>query len=361
MKWAQTLPVHLLALIASSLIAIWVDGVYLWERPWALLLMSVAVLYSAVRVFGLERFTTLFAIISYSKNRKAPLKPSIQDLSTGWAAEVPYALRTFAIAVLAIAIARPQSSNSIEDMTSEGIDLVFAMDVSASMLSMDFKPNRLEQAKSVAIEFIDDRPHDRIGLVVYEGEAFTQVPVTTDHVVVKNGVKELQTGLLEGGTAIGMGLATAVNRLRKSDAKSKVIILLTDGVNNSGAIDPSDAAQLAELNGIRCYTIGIGSVGKAKSPVAKIGNQYRYDWVDVRIDEDVLMDIAERTGGKYFRATTAEKLKAIYKEINLLEKTRFNVMRYQRKTEAYIPFAIMALIALLLERTLRFTLIRSIS
>lgn len=260
-----------------------------------------------------------------------------------------------------IAIARPQSSNSIEDMTSEGIDLVFAMDVSASMLSMDFKPNRLEQAKSVAIEFIDDRPHDRIGLVVYEGEAFTQVPVTTDHVVVKNAVMELQTGLLEGGTAIGMGLATAVNRLRKSDAKSKVIILLTDGVNNSGAIDPSDAAQLAELNGIRCYTIGVGSVGKAKSPVAKIGNQYRYDWVDVRIDEDVLMEIAERTGGKYFRATTAEKLKAIYKEINLLEKTRFNVMRYQRKTEAYIPFAIMALIALLLERTLRFTLIRSIS
>jgi len=361
MKWTNTLPVHLLALIASSLIAIWVDGVYLWERPWALLLMSVAVLYSAVRVIGLERFTTLFAIISYSKNRKAPLKPSIQDLSRGWAAEVPYALRTFAIAVLAIAIARPQSSNSIEDMTSEGIDLVFAMDVSASMLSMDFKPNRLEQAKSVAIEFIDDRPHDRIGLVIYEGEAFTQVPVTTDHVVVKNGVMELQTGLLEGGTAIGMGLATAVNRLRKSDAKSKVIILLTDGVNNSGAIDPSDAAQLAELNGIRCYTIGIGSVGKAKSPVAKIGNQYRYDWVDVRIDEDVLMDIAERTGGKYFRATTAEKLKAIYKEINLLEKTRFNVMRYQRKTEAYIPFAIMALIALLLERTLRFTVIRSIS
>ena len=361
MKWAQTLPVHLVAIIASSLIAIWVDGVYLWERPWALLLMAAAIIYAAVRVFRWERFTTLFANISYSQKRKAPLKPSIQDLSMGWVAEAPYALRTFAIAILAIAIARPQSSNSIEDMTSEGIDLVFAMDVSASMLSMDFKPNRLEQAKSVAIEFIDDRPHDRIGLVVYEGEAFTQVPVTTDHVVVKNGVMELQTGLLEGGTAIGMGLATAVNRLRKSDAKSKVIILLTDGVNNSGAIDPSDAAQLAELNGIRCYTIGVGSVGKAKSPVAKIGDQYRYDWVDVRIDEDVLMEIAERTGGKYFRATTAEKLKAIYKEINLLEKTRFNVMRYQRKTEAYIPFAIMALIALLLERTLRFTVIRSIS
>jgi Ca-activated chloride channel family protein len=361
MKWAQTLPVHLIAIIASSIIAILVDGVYLWERPWALMLMAAAILYAAVRVFRWERFTTLFANISYSKKRKIPLKPSIQDLSMGWVAEVPYALRTFAIAILVIAIARPQSSNSIEDMTSEGIDLVFAMDVSASMLSMDFKPNRLEQAKSVAIEFIDDRPHDRIGLVVYEGEAFTQVPVTTDHVVVKNAVMELQTGLLEGGTAIGMGLATAVNRLRKSDAKSKVIILLTDGVNNSGAIDPSDAAQLAELNGIRCYTIGVGSVGKAKSPVAKIGNQYRYDWVDVRIDEDVLMEIAERTGGKYFRATTAEKLKAIYKEINLLEKTRFNVMRYQRKTEAYIPFAIMALIALLLERTLRFTLIRSIS
>ena len=361
MKWAQILPVHLLAVVSALLIAVWVDGVYLWERPWALLLILAAVLYAMVRIFRLEKFTTIFANISHSKDNKTSTKPSFQDLSMGWMAESPYALRTFAIAVLAIAIARPQSSNSVEDMTSEGIDLVFAIDVSASMLSMDFKPNRLEQAKSVAIEFIDDRPHDRIGLVVYEGEAFTQVPVTTDHVVVKNGVRELQTGLLEGGTAIGMGLATAVNRLRKSDAKSKVIILLTDGVNNSGAIDPSDAAQLAELNGIRCYTIGVGSVGKAKSPVAKVGDKYRYDWVDVRIDEEVLMEIAERTGGKYFRATTAKKLKSIYSEINLLEKTRFNVMRYQRKTEAYMPFAIMALLSLLLERTLRFTIIRSVS
>jgi Ca-activated chloride channel family protein len=175
-------------------------------------------------------------------------------------------------------------------------------------------------------------------------------------------VSGLETGLLEGGTAIGLGLATSVNRLRKSDAKSRVIILLTDGINNAGAIDPSDAAQLAELNGIRVYTIGVGSIGKAKSPVAILPNgKYRYDWIDVKIDEDVLMQIAEITGGKYFRATNEEKLKSIYAKIDLLEKTRFNVMRYQRKTEAYLPFVLMALISLLLERTLRFTLIRSIS
>ncbi|PCJ81324.1 MAG: aerotolerance regulator BatA [Bacteroidetes bacterium] len=353
----QILPIHLVSLIAAALIAVWVNNLYLWANPWALFLMLIAVGFAIKRSVTSTRFGTLFAFVSFS----GQTKNSLPDLIRSWIAELPFALTTFAIAVLAIAIARPQSSNSIEDMTSEGIDLVLAMDVSASMLSMDFKPNRLEQAKSVAIDFINERPHDRIGIVAYEGEAFTQVPVTSDHIVVKNGVKNLQTGLLEGGTAIGMGLATAVNRLRRSEAKSKVIILLTDGVNNSGSVDPSDAAQLAELNNIRVYTIGIGSVGKAKSPVAKVGDKYRYDWVDVRIDENVLMDIAERTGGKYFRATNEDKLKSIYHEIDVLEKTRFNVLRYQRKTEEYAPFALIALLALAIGRTLRFTVIRSIS
>lgn len=354
----QVLPIHLIALTASGAIALWVNNLYLWERPWALLLMLLAVGYTILRTVGSRRFGTLFAFISFTTVKK----DLFTDLVRSWISEIPFALRTFAIAVLAIAIARPQSSNSVEDMTSEGIDLVLAIDVSASMLSMDFKPNRLEQAKLVAIDFINERPHDRIGVVAYEGEAFTQVPVTSDHIIVKNGVSGLETGLLEGGTAIGLGLATSVNRLRKSDAKSRVIILLTDGINNAGAIDPSDAAQLAELNGIRVYTIGVGSIGKAKSPVAILPDgTYRYDWIDVKIDEDVLMQIAEITGGKYFRATNEEKLKSIYSKIDVLEKTRFNVMRYQRKTEAYLPFALMALISLLLERTLRFTVIRSIS
>ena len=354
----QVLPIHLIALTASGAIALWVNNLYLWERPWALLLMLLAVGYTILRTVGSRRFGTLFAFVSFTIVKK----DLFHDLVRSWISEIPFALRTFAIALIAIAIARPQSSNSVEDMTSEGIDLVLAIDVSASMLSMDFKPNRLEQAKLVAIDFINERPHDRIGIVAYEGEAFTQVPVTSDHIIVKNGVSGLETGLLEGGTAIGLGLATSVNRLRKSDAKSRVIILLTDGINNAGAIDPSDAAQLAELNGIRVYTIGVGSIGKAKSPVAILPDgTYRYDWIDVKIDEDVLMQIAEITGGKYFRATNEEKLKSIYSKIDVLEKTRFNVMRYQRKTEAYLPFALMALISLLLERTLRFTVIRSIS
>jgi Ca-activated chloride channel family protein len=262
---------------------------------------------------------------------------------------------------LIIAIARPQTSDSVEDLTSEGIDMVIAMDVSVSMLSQDFSPNRLEESKAVAIEFIDSRPHDRIGIVAYEAEAYTQVPVTTDHVVVKNGIRTLQTGLLEGGTAIGMGLATAVNRLRNSEAKSRVIILLTDGMNNSGNIDPLDAAQLAELNDIRIYTIGVGSIGRAYSPAYLRGDEIIFDWIDVKIDEDILMNIADRTGGKYFRATNAEKLGDIYEEIDVLEKTRFNVLRYQRKTEAYIGYLLIALGALLLEKILSFTLIRSIS
>ena len=354
----QVLPIHLIALTASGAIALWVNNLYLWERPWALLLMLLAVGYTILRTVGSRRFGTLFAFVSFTIVKK----DLFHDLVRSWISEIPFALRTFAIALIAIAIARPQSSNSVEDMTSEGIDLVLAIDVSASMLSMDFKPNRLEQAKLVAIDFINERPHDRIGVVAYEGEAFTQGPVTSDHIIVKNGVSGLETGLLEGGTAIGLGLATSVNRLRKSDAKSRVIILLTDGINNAGAIDPSDAAQLAELNGIRVYTIGVGSIGKAKSPVAILPDgTYRYDWIDVKIDEDVLMQIAEITGGKYYRATNAEKLKSIYSKIDVLEKTRFNVMRYQRKTEAYLPFALMALISLLLERILRFTVIRSVS
>lgn len=356
MKWIKVVPPHIISLICIAVIAVGVVNAFELHSPGAIWLLGVPVVYVFYRIFSRGIFSNVKAKLNVrgaGDKRKRLLK--------SWGVEVPFALRTLAMGLLVVSLARPQTSDSVEDMTSEGIDLVLAMDVSVSMLSKDFKPNRLEQSKKVAEAFIDQRPHDRIGIVAYEGEAFTQVPVTTDHVVVKNGIKGLKTGILEGGTAIGMGLATAVNRLRQSDAKSKVIIILTDGMNNAGQIEPIDAAQLAELNDIRIYTIGVGTIGKAFSPVAIMGNEYKYDWVDVQIDEDVLIKIAERTDGKYFRATNADKLASIYDEIDELEKTRFNVMRYQRKTEAYLTYLLIAVAALLLERVLRFTLIRSIA
>ena len=273
--------------------------------------------------------------------------------------EIPYALKTLAIGLLCIAAARPQSSSSIEDFTREGLDIVLSLDLSASMLSKDFSPNRLEASKDVAIQFVDERPNDRIGVVAYEGEAFTQIPLTTDQRVVMNGIAELETGLLEGGTAIGMGLATAVNRLKDSDAESKIIILLTDGVNNSGQINPIDAAQLAKLNDIRVYAIGVGTIGKARSPVRKIGNKFQYDWIEVKIDEETLKQVASTTGGRYFRATSEDKLANIYDEIDKLEKTQFNVLRYNQKTEEFLPFALAAALALLLEFVLKHLIIRT--
>ena len=278
-----------------------------------------------------------------------------------WIPLVPDGLRTVALGLIVLVLARPQSSSSIENMTREGIDIVMAMDASASMLSKDFRPNRLEAAKAVASEFVEDRPFDRVGVVVYEGESFTQVPLTTDHRVVQDGLNALETGRVEGGTAIGMGLATAVNRLRKSDAKSKVVILITDGENNSGQIEPQDAAQLARLESIRVYTVGVGTIGRAKSPVRqRPDGSYIYDWVEVNIDEPTLKSIAQETGGRYFRATSGDKLKEIYTEIDALEKTRFNVFRYNKKTEEFPLVGWFALACLAAEAVVRHLLIRSL-
>jgi len=278
-----------------------------------------------------------------------------------WIPLVPDGLRTLALGLIVLVLARPQSSSSIENMTREGIDIVMAMDASASMLSKDFRPNRLEAAKAVASEFVEDRPFDRVGVVVYEGESFTQVPLTTDHRVVQDGLNALETGRVEGGTAIGMGLATAVNRLRKSDAKSKVVILITDGENNSGQIEPQDAAQLARLESIRVYTVGVGTIGRAKSPVRqRPDGSYIYDWVEVNIDEPTLKSIAQETGGRYFRATSGDKLKEIYTEIDALEKTRFNVFRYNKKTEEFAWFGWSALLLLAAEALCRHVLFRSL-
>lgn len=249
---------------------------------------------------------------------------------------LPFCALLGGLGMLILALARPQSKDNWHDEVREGIDIIIAMDFSASMLAKDFRPDRLEAARTVAMRFIDDRPNDRIGLVVYEGEAFTQCPLTTDHTVLNDLFLKARSGLVDGGTAVGMGLATAVNRLRDSDGKSKVIILLTDGVNNKGTIQPLDAAQIAQQFGMRVYTIGVGSRGKALSPVAIYPNgQYKYEMVPVEIDEDMLKKVADMTGGKYFRATDEKKLKSIYAEIDKLEKTRVKVMEHSRRNDEY--------------------------
>ena len=314
---------------------------------------------TAVVVWSLWRIAQPMVAPAFRINlRHLDLTPPRRDQ---WIPLVPDGLRTLALGLIVLVLARPQSSSSIENMTREGIDIVMAMDASASMLSKDFRPNRLEAAKAVASEFVEDRPFDRVGVVVYEGESFTQVPLTTDHRVVQDGLNALETGRVEGGTAIGMGLATAVNRLRKSDAKSKVVILITDGENNSGQIEPQDAAQLARLESIRVYTVGVGTIGRAKSPVRqRPDGSYIYDWVEVNIDEPTLKSIAQETGGRYFRATSGDKLKEIYTEIDALEKTRFNVFRYNKKTEEFPLVGWFALACLAAEAVVRHLLIRSL-
>jgi len=270
-----------------------------------------------------------------------------------------FAFRILVISLLIIIIARPQSTKEWQEESTEGIDIILALDISGSMLAQDFKPNRLEASKDVAMEFISGRTDDRIGLVIFSGESFTQCPVTTDHPVLINLFNEIESGMIEDGTAIGLGLATAVNRLRESDAKSKVIILLTDGVNNRGDIDPITAAEIAKRMNVRVYTIGVGTRGKAPYPVQTIfGVQMQY--VDVEIDEDILSKIAQMTGGMYFRATDNRKLSEIYEEIDQLEKTKIDVKEFSKKEEKYLGLSFIAALLLLLEILFRNTLFRNI-
>jgi len=272
---------------------------------------------------------------------------------------LPFVLRLLALTVLVAAIARPQSFNKLRKSTTEGIDIMISLDISTSMLAMDFKPNRMEAAKEVAIEFIKGRPTDKIGLVIFAAESFTQCPLTLDHTVLINLFNDVKTGLLEDGTAIGNGLATAVARLRNSDAKSKVIILLSDGENNRGEVQPLQAAEIAKEFNIRVYTIGIGTIGQAPFPVnTRFGQQTQM--IEVRIDEAMLKEIADITGGKYFRATNENKLKEIYKEIDQMERTKTQVEEYTRTSEEFLPFAILAFLLLLLEILLRNTILRTI-
>ena len=272
---------------------------------------------------------------------------------------VVFGFRVLVVALLIIAIGRPQSTLNWKNEESEGIDIVLALDISSSMLARDFKPDRIEAAKDLAIQFIAGRKHDRIGLVVYSGESFTQCPLTTDYSVIINLFKDIKVGIIEDGTAIGMGLATAVNRLKDSDAISKVIILLSDGVNNQGAISPATAADLAQTFGIRVYTIGVGSMGNAPYPFqTPFGTQIKN--IPVEIDEDILKDIAFKTGGEYFRATDNEKLKQIYEQIDQLEKSKIEVKEFSQKDEEFLGFVILAALLLLTDMILRNTLLRQI-
>lgn len=269
-------------------------------------------------------------------------------------------LRALAFVALVFALARPQRMLKEENIQSEGIDIFMALDLSSSMLAQDFRPDRLEVSKKVAIEFVNKRPYDRIGLAVFSGEAFTQCPLTSDHRVLNDFIESLRCGVLEDGTAIGMGLATAVNRIKDSKAVSKVIILLTDGVNNAGYVKPITAAEIAKEFGIKVYTIGVGKEGEALSPVSRRSDgRYVFGLARVEIDEDLLRQIADMTGGKYFRATNERSLEQIYNEIDRLEKTKLDVTSLKRHSEEFYLFVWAAMAFLLLEIILRYTLLRS--
>jgi Ca-activated chloride channel family protein len=301
------------------------------------------------------------------KRNTAPLKISgfenIDD-HTGsfriWFRHLLFAMRITAVVLLIVVLARPQSSNQWETVTSEGVDIVMCMDVSGSMRAMDFRPNRLEAAKDVGIGFVNGRQDDRFGLVVFSGESFTQCPLTTDRAVVTNFLKEIDFGIIEDGTAIGMGLATAVNRLKDSKAEGKVIILLTDGVNNMGDIGPVTAAEIAAKFNIRVYTIGVGSRGNAPFPVQDFYGRTITRNMPVEIDEDVLKQIAGKTGGAYFRATDNNTLREIYQQIDRMEKTKLDVKQFSKKKEEYFPFLLAAMLLLIFELILKYTWFRTL-
>lgn len=317
-------------------------------------------------LFLLLPLIIFWEVISHKKKQAKLKLPTLKKIKQKtirvYLRPILFILRLIALSLLIIAIARPQTSEvSIKSKTNKGIDIVMAIDVSSSMLAQDLKPNRLSALKRVASEFIDDRISDRIGLVVYAGESYTMTPITNDKNIIKNSLSEISfKGVIEDGTAIGMGLATAVNRLKDSRAKSKVIILLTDGVNNSGFIDPKIASELALEYKIKTYTIGLGSNGMARAPIGILPNgNFQYGMTNVEIDEKLLKSISKVTGGQYFRATDNEKLAQIYSSINKLEKTEMEEIKYTNFIEKYRPLVIIVLTLILSEFLLRNTFFRS--
>ncbi|NHF58867.1 VWA domain-containing protein [Flavobacteriaceae bacterium TP-CH-4] len=320
------------------------------EFFWLLLLLPVAVLWYFFKRHEQNASLRISSIQGFAKEGILPrLKP------------VLFVFRLLALAAIIVAMARPQTEDiSTRTKTTKGIDIVMAIDVSSSMLARDLKPNRLAALKKVAADFIKKRPNDRIGLVAYAGEGYTKTPITSDKSIVLNALREITYGQLNDGTAIGMGLATSVNRLKESKAISKIIILLTDGVNNSGFIEPQTAADLAVEFDIKTYTIGLGTNGNALSPIAyNADGSFRYGMRQVEIDEELLKDIAKSTGGRYFRATNNEKLEEIYDEINKLEKTEIEEFKYYKYEEKFRPWVLLAGALLLIEWVVRNTFFKS--
>lgn len=321
------------------------------ELLWLLLVLLPMVAYY-VFLQRRNRVEFRYSSIANIKNAASSVKSKL--------IHVPFILRMMAVALLIVVLARPQSTSSWQDVTSEGIDIIMALDISGSMLAEDLKPNRLEASKKVAKTFMGNRPNDRLGLVIFAGESFTQCPLTTDHSVILNLFADVKSGMLEDGTAIGMGLATSIKRLKDSKAISKVVILLTDGDNNSGSIAPGTAAEIAKEFGIRVYTVGVGTRGTAPFPQLDPFGRTRYVDMEVKINEELLTRIADMTGGKYFRATDNKSLEAIYTEIDELEKSKIDVTEYRKRKEEFLPFAIAALLLLVCEVLLKQTLLRSI-
>lgn len=319
---------------------------------WLLLVLPLAIVWYILKYKNQTAELKLSSLKGFNVSNS--LLPKLKHLL--------FVARLLALVFIITALARPRTSNTTtKTKTTKGIDIVMAIDVSASMLARDLKPNRLEALKDVAADFIKGRPNDRIGLVEYAGESYTKTPITSDKSIVLRSLESIEYNtIIEGGTAIGMGLATSVNRLKDSKAKSKVIILLTDGVNNAGAINPKIASELAKEFGIKTYTIGLGTNGMALSPVRlKPNGQFQYGNTKVEIDEALLKDIAAQTGGKYFRATNNKKLETIYDEINKLEKTDVEELKFTSYKELFRPLLLIAMLLLLVEILLRFTVFRS--
>lgn len=324
-----------------------------FKNPELFYLLLVILPMAAWYIFRQKRNTASIQVSSTASVFRAP--KTIRH----YLRHLVFVCQVIAIAFFVVVLARPQSSSNWENVTTEGIDIIISLDISSSMLARDFSPDRLEAAKNVAMEFISGREYDRMGLVVFAGEAFTQCPLTTDRAVLLNLFKDIQSGLIEDGTAIGNGLATAVSRLKDSEAVSRVVILLTDGENNRGEVAPMTAAEIAKTFGIRVYTVGVGTVGTAPYPVqTPFGIELRD--MEVKIDEDLLTQIASITGGQYFRATSNKKLEEIYREIDKLEKSKIDVQQYSRKSEEFLPFALLGALFLIAALFLRTTIFRSI-
>lgn len=322
-------------------------------HPEYLYLLLLLIPLTAWYVIRLSKAQASFKLASL--NAFKGLKPDLRV----YMRHLPFVLRLISLSLIIIVIARPQSVNSWEETETQGIDIVMALDVSGSMLAQDLLPDRLQAAKKVASEFITDRKNDNIGLVIFAGESFTQCPLTTDHKVLLNLLNEIEFGLIEDGTAIGLGLATSVNRLKNSESRSKVVILLTDGTNNRGQIAPLTAADMARLYGIRVYTVGVGTKGMAPTPV-NTPYGIRMQNMPVDIDEKTLTEIAAMTGGQYFRAQDTEGLRQVYDEIDEMEKYLISVQNVTRRQELFLPFALVAMGLILLELLLRRTLLRSV-